>query len=207
MRVGIVEDDHIIRRLIRNFLATREDIEEVVDAESMEAFLALQEEAPHFDVILSDIGLPGMNGIEGIRILKDRIPSCEILMLTVYSDNDNIFKSLCAGASGYLLKSAPLNEVYDAVTGVVNGDVPMSPGIAREVLKYFSRRDKKPQGSLSASEISVVECLVEGLSYKMIADRLGISMNTVKFHLKNIYRKLHVNSKSEVVAKHLRGEI
>ena len=209
MRIGIVEDDDVIRRLISDFLSTREDLDEVVDAGSMEEFFVLQEQGPDFDVILSDIGLPGMSGIDGIRELKNRMPDCEILMLTVYKDNDNIFKSLCAGASGYLLKSSPLSEIYEAVKGVVDGDVPMTPSIAREVLRYFNRREKSSKGSLSSSELSVVECLVDGMSYKMImiADRLGISLNTVKFHLKNIYRKLHVNSKAEVIAKHLRGEI
>lgn len=207
MRVGIVEDDAVIRKLIANYLANQTDISEVVDAGSMEEFLQAQEVSPHFDVILSDIGLPGMSGIEGIRELKSRIPKCEILMLTVYRDNDKIFQSLCAGASGYLLKSTRLPEIYTSVKGVLEGDVPMTASIAREVLNYFNRKAKAPKGNLSSTELSIVECLVEGLSYKMIADRQGISLNTVKFHLKNIYKKLHVHSKGEVIAKHLRGEI
>jgi DNA-binding NarL/FixJ family response regulator len=161
------------------------------------------------DVILMDIGLPGMSGISGMRLIKDGHPDADIIMLTVYNDWQKIFDSLCAGASGYLLKNTPLAEIKKAIESVHCGGAAMSPEIARKVMEYFSPKHEpsKPESFLTPKEKEIVIGLVDGLSYKMIANRMSLSIDTIRFHIKNIYRKLQVNSKAEIISKSLRGEI
>ena len=161
------------------------------------------------DVVLMDIGLPGMSGIDGIRIIKDQHPDIDIIMLTVYHDSHKIFNSLCAGASGYLLKNTPLEEIKNSIETLHDGGAPMSPQIARKVIQYFQPGKKllQKKSPLTPKEKEIVVGLVDGLSYKMIADRMDISIETVRYHIKNIYQKLHVHSKAEVISKSLRGEI
>ncbi len=164
------------------------------------------------DVLLMDIGLPGMNGIEGIKETKKIIPELTILVLTVYEENDLIFDALCAGASGYLVKKTPPSKLLEAIQEAYEGGAPMSSHIARKVIDFFSRRDgllqQKKQASpsseqyiLTPREKEILSGLVEGNSFKTIADSLFISIETVRFHFRNIYRKLHVHSQSEAVAK------
>lgn len=157
------------------------------------------------DLVLSDIGLPGMDGISGIRILKERHPDLLILMLTVYDDNERIFDALCAGACGYLLKKTPWPKLAEALKEAVEGGSPMSPEVARRVISLF--REIKPPKSdyeLTPHEVRLLRMLVEGHSYKTAATELNVSVNTIKFHLRHIYDKLHVHTKSEAVAKALR---
>jgi DNA-binding NarL/FixJ family response regulator len=157
------------------------------------------------DLVLSDIGLPGMDGISGIRILKERYPDLLILMLTVYDDNERIFDALCAGACGYLLKKTPWPKLAEALKEAVEGGSPMSPEVARRVISLF--REIKPPKSdyeLTPHEVRLLRMLVEGHSYKTAAAELNVSVNTIKFHLRHIYDKLHVHTKSEAVAKALR---
>jgi DNA-binding NarL/FixJ family response regulator len=153
--------------------------------------------------------LPGMSGIEGIRILKDRFPAVTSLAFSVYDDDDNIFDALCAGASGYLLKNTPPARLLEGLREVVSGGSPMSPEVARKVIKLF--RDFRPPSRahhrLTPQETEIVKLLVEGHSYKTAAAELGISINTVSFHLRNVYEKLQVHSKSEAVSKALRDRI
>ncbi len=152
--------------------------------------------------------MPGISGINGIKILKHDYPGINIIMLTVYNDSTRIFNSLCAGASGYLLKNTPLEEIKKAIEELDSGGAPMSPEIARKVIEYFNpKKTNNYQSALTSKENEIVNLMVDGLSYKMIADRMGISIDTVRFHIKNIYRKLHVNSKGEVISKSLKGEI
>jgi DNA-binding NarL/FixJ family response regulator len=158
------------------------------------------------DLVLSDIGLPGMDGISGIRILRERYPSLLFLMLTVYDDNERIFDALCAGACGYLLKKTPWPKLVEALQEAVGGGSPMSPEVARRVISLF-REIKPPQEAdyeLTPHEVRLLRMLVEGHSYKTAAAELNVSVNTIKFHLRHIYDKLHVHSKSEAVAKALR---
>lgn len=158
------------------------------------------------DVVLSDIGLPGMDGISGIRLLKERHPNLLVLMLTVYDDNERIFDALCAGACGYLLKKTPWPKLVEALKEVVEGGSPMSPEVARRVISLF-REIKPPQKAnyeLTPHEVRLLRMLVEGHSYKTAAAQLSVSVNTIKFHLRHIYDKLHVHTKSEAVAKALR---
>jgi DNA-binding NarL/FixJ family response regulator len=158
------------------------------------------------DIVLSDIGLPGMNGIDGIRILKERHPALLILMLTVYDDNERIFDALCAGACGYLLKKTPSHKLIEALKEAMEGGSPMSPEVARRVISLF-REVRPPARSdyeLTPHETRLLGMLVEGHSYKTAASELGVSLNTIKFHLRHIYDKLQVHTKSEAVAKALR---
>ncbi|HEX3248692.1 MAG TPA: response regulator transcription factor [Pyrinomonadaceae bacterium] len=157
------------------------------------------------DLVLCDIGLPGMDGISGIKILKEQCPDLLILMLTVYDDNERIFDALCAGACGYLLKKTPWPKLIEALKDAVEGGSPMSPEVARRVISLF-REIKPPQTDyeLTPHEVRLLRMLVEGHSYKTAAVELSVSVNTIKFHLRHIYDKLHVHTKSEAVAKALR---
>jgi DNA-binding NarL/FixJ family response regulator len=149
-----------------------------------------------------------MSGIEGIGIIKEKYPEIEIIMLTVYHDSHKIFDSLKAGASGYLLKHTSLPEIKESIQKLAAGGAPMSPQIARKVIQHFNKPDKKEtESDLTPREQDIVNGLVDGLSYKLIADRFDISIDTVRAHIRNIYKKLHVNSKAEVITKSLRGEI
>lgn len=154
------------------------------------------------DVVLMDIGLPGKSGIECVRAIKELHPALQIVMQTVYSDDDKIFESLRAGAVGYILKKTPTVKVLQAISDAFAGGAPMSGEIARRVLTYFQRpRQEDEISTLSSREVEVLESLVEGHSYKIIAEKLFVSVHTVRFHLHNIYEKLHVSSRAEAVAK------
>jgi len=161
------------------------------------------------DTVLTDIGLPGMSGIDGIRILRERFPDLPILALTVYNDDDKVFQALCAGASGYLLKNTPPARLLDSIREVLDGGAPMSPEVARRVIRLF--RDFRPPDHadyhLTAQETELLKLLVEGHHAKTAAKEMGNSTNTVSFHLKNIYAKLQVHSKTEAVAKALRERL
>jgi DNA-binding NarL/FixJ family response regulator len=161
------------------------------------------------DVILTDLGLPGMSGIEGIRILKERHPQVPIVALTVYDDDDDIFDALCAGAAGYLLKDTQPARLLECLHEVHSGGAPMSPEVARRVIELFRefRPPARASHHLTPTETELLKLLVEGHHYKTAAAELGISINTVSFHLRNIYEKLQVHSKSEAVAKALRERI
>jgi len=161
------------------------------------------------DVILTDIGLPGMSGIEGIRILKQRHPDVPIVALTVYDDEEEIFDALCAGASGYLLKDTQPARLLECLKEVISGGAPMSPEVARRVIKLFRefRPPDRAGHNLTPAETELLKLIVEGHNYKTAAAELGISINTVSFHLRNIYEKLQVHSKTEAVAKALRQRI
>jgi len=161
------------------------------------------------EVILVDISLPGMSGIEGIPLLKQLYHEASVLVLTIYDDDDRIFSALCAGASGYLLKKTPPARLLEAMKEAVQGGSPMSPEVARRVITLF--RDFRPPEQadcdLTPHEVRLLKLLAEGHNYKTAAAELGVSVNTVSFHMKRIYEKLHVHSKSEAVAKALRSRI
>ena len=161
------------------------------------------------DVVLSDIGLPGMSGIEGIRILKEKYPDLIILVLTVYDDNEKIFDALCAGASGYLLKHTEPSQLISSVKEAVSGGAPMSPEVASKVIKLFRevRPPEKVDYDLTPHETRLLKLLVEGHNYVTAAEELKISYNTIKFHVRNIYDKLQVHSKSEAVAIAMRDRL
>ncbi len=207
-KIGIIEDNKKIRQLIQRYLDMQDGMECSIAVESVEEMLEYLDSYSKPDVLLMDIQLPGMSGIEGMKVFKEKFPEIEIIMLTVYHDSHKIFDSLKAGASGYLLKHTSLPEIKEAIDLLLSGGAPMSPQIARKVITHFNESgQKKSESNLTAREQDIVNGLVDGLSYKMIADRLNISIDTVRAHIRNMYKKLHVNSKAEVIAKSLRGEL
>ena len=207
--VAIVEDNEKIRSLIQRYLDMQDSLSCKAAMESVEDMLEYLKENSPPNVMLMDIQLPGMSGIEGIGIIKETYPEIEIIMLTVYHDSHKIFDSLKAGASGYLLKHTSLPEIKESIENLAEGGAPMSPQIARKVIQHFNEpgQKQKKESDLTPREQDIVNGLVDGLSYKLIADRFDISIDTVRAHIRNIYKKLHVNSKAEVITKSLRGEI
>jgi len=206
--VAIVEDDVVIREGITEYLESQENMICIAAKPSVEHFLAVLNEQTVPDVILMDIGLPGMSGISGMKLITEKYPSVSIIMFTVYNDSHKIFESLCAGASGYLLKNTSFPEMKQAIEIIHAGGSMMSPPIARKVMEHFhAGRKKKVSSPLTGKEKEIVQGLVDGLSYKMIADTASISIETVRTHIKNIYKKLHVHCKADVIRKSLSGEI
>lgn len=160
-------------------------------------------------IVLSDIGLPGIDGIQGIRLLKERYPQLQLLMLTIYDDDDRIFDALCAGACGYLLKSTPPARLLESLKEAASGGAPMSPEVARRVITLFREiRPPEPSGEdLTPHEKRLLKLITAGHNYSTAAAELNVSYNTIKFHMRHIYEKLQVHSKSEAVAKALRSRL
>jgi DNA-binding NarL/FixJ family response regulator len=208
INVGIVEDVRPLRDGFRALIDGTEGFHCTGAFRSMEEALdKIKSAVPN--VLLADIGLPGMNGIEGVRRLKQSFPSLTVLMLTVYDDDDRVFSALCAGACGYLLKKTPPARLLDSIKEAVSGGAPMTPEIARRVVRLF--RQVRPPGkadyNLTPHELRLLKLLVEGHNYKTAAAELRVSVNTICFHIKSIYEKLQVHSKSEAVAKALRNRL
>lgn len=206
--VATIED----RREIREGLATL--IDETPGFRCVGRYRSMEEALDGFrnhpaDLSLVDIELPGMSGLEGIRILREHYPAMLLLMLTVYDDDERIFEALCAGACGYLLKKTPPQRLLESLHDAVNGGAPMSPDVARRVIRIF--RDvcppEKAEYDLTPHEVRLLKLMVEGHSYKSAANILRVSSHTVSFHLRHIYEKLEVHSKSEAVAKALRSRL
>ena len=161
------------------------------------------------DVILMDIEMPGINGIEAVKMVKQKFPKINVMMQTAFENDENVFAAICAGASGYILKNTPPARILECIVEVYQGGSPMSPSVARKVLGFLQKpkeEEKKKEVlteeyNLSAREKEVLACLVKGMSYKMIAESCTISYETVRSHMKNIYDKLHVASMTEAVAK------
>lgn len=206
IKLAIIEDDIEVLTDLESYFRSQPEFSLVFGARSVENFFK-RERGAEFDIVLTDIGLPGMSGIEGIKLIKQKMAETDVVMITVFKDSDKVFQSLCAGASGYILKGDSLQEIKNSILTIVEGGSYMSPAIARKVVEYFNPRHKKIKSLLTPKEDQIVKYLVDGLSYKLIADRLLISIDTVRFHIRNIYSKLQVNSKSEVILKSLRGEI
>lgn len=207
-RVAIVEDQREIRDGLRYFIDNTPGFSCVGAFESVEA--ALRALAPDtVDVVLMDLALPGMSGIDGIRAFKSREDAVKLVALTVYEDDRRIFEALCAGASGYLLKKTPPPRLFECLREVVAGGAPMSPEVAGRVVALF--REFRPTAladhHLTPHELRLLALLTEGHGYKSAAELLGSSVNTVAFHMKSIYTKLQVHSKSEAVAKALRHRL
>lgn len=204
-KVAIVEDDALIREELAKLINRAHGFRclgTYADAET--ALVDIPRQKP--DVVLMDINLPGMTGIECVRSLKLSLPSVQIIMLTVYDEVGQLFKSLMAGACGYLLKRTPPDKLLQAITEAQLGGAPMTRKIARKVVQYFYQLDAvSPEtGILSKREQETLALLAEGFRYKEIADKMGISLNTVREYVHSIYQKLHVSSRMEAVLKYQR---
>jgi DNA-binding NarL/FixJ family response regulator len=208
IKVAIVEDHKRTRELLATLIGATPGYRTVGQFIKMEDALArFASELP--DVALLDIDLPGMSGIEGVREIRARQLPMQILMLTVYADNDHVFEAVCAGASGYLLKDTPPAKLLEAIRELHDGGAPMSPEIARKVVTMFQKvaPPKRQECQLSTRELEILKLLADGHSYKTAAYSLTLSLDTIRFHIRNIYEKLHVHSKSEAVLKALRSGI
>jgi DNA-binding NarL/FixJ family response regulator len=207
IHVAIVEDNNTIREGLSSLINNTEGFSCVGTYGDCESFL-VELEFNEIDVVLMDIGLPGMNGIEGVKRAKKINPDVNILMLTIYEENEVVFEALCAGACGYLVKKTPPSKLIDAIKDIYAGGSPMSSSIARKVITTFqtNRRDntEESQFELSNREKEVLNQLAIGSNYNEIAGNLFISVDTVRHHIRNIYKKLHVHSQSEAVAKAIR---
>ncbi|PYS71836.1 MAG: DNA-binding response regulator [Acidobacteria bacterium] len=208
MKVALVEDLREIREGLTALINGTHGYKCVGSYFNMESALdRIGDDVPH--VILTDIGLPGMSGIQGIEILRVRFPDIPILALTVYDNDNKIFDALCAGASGYLLKNTAPARLLESIKEAAEGGAPMSPEVARRVVRLF-REFRPPESAayrLTTQETELLKLLIEGHHKKTAAREMGISTNTVSFHLKNIYLKLQVHSKTEAVAKALRERL
>lgn len=206
--VSIVEDNEQLRATLTRLIGRAEGFQCLGDYGSAEeALQAIPQNPPN--VVLMDINLPGMNGVECVRQLKQLTPSTQVVMLTAYEDTENIFNSLAAGASGYLLKRSKSAEILEAIRDVQNGGSPMTTHIARKVVQSFQGSTRAPATAEPAEELSpreqeVLDLLSQGFMYKEISDKLGISFETVRTYIRRIYEKLHVRTRTEAVAKALR---
>ena len=208
IRVAIIEDERDIRECLCLLVNGTDGYTCTGSYRTMEEALEkIPGQMP--DVVLSDIGLPGMNGIEGVRILRKRHPALLLLMLTIHDDDERIFDAICAGACGYLLKKTPPARLLDSLREAVAGGAPMSPEVARRVIALFRevRPPDRADYHLTPHETRLLKLFVEGHNYKTAAAELRVSVNTVNFHVRSIYDKLQVHSRSEAVAKALRNRL
>lgn len=201
IRLLIYEDNDKLRQSLELFFSSMEDLE------LCGSYSNCRDVRSHInrckpDVVLMDIDMPGMDGIKGVSLVKEVMPELNVLMYTVFDDDQRIFNSLAAGANGYLLKTATPAQLYDAICDINTGGSPMSPGIARRVLDSFHRREPMaPKTDLTAREKEILQMLTKGYTYKRISAECNITIDTTRTHIKNIYTKLHVNCGTEAVAK------
>lgn len=209
VRVAIFEDEHLTREMLKDLVNSASNM--VCTGAYADAHdLIRKVESAEPSVILMDIEMPGINGIEAVRIIKENFPAIHIIMQTVHDDDDKIFQSICAGASGYLIKGIPAARILEALNEALLGGSPFSPGVASRIIDQFRKQSVPAEIDsikLSDREHEILQFMVNGMSNKMIADRCFISSNTVKFHIRNIYEKLRVNSKSSAVAQALKRKL
>ncbi len=206
IRVGVIEDQPALRSALSQLFSNSDGFVCTRAYGSVEeALQGLSDQLP--DVLLVDLGLPGMTGMEGIRVIHSRWPAIALLTLTVHEENSFIFDSLCAGADGYLLKNTQPNELLRCVQDAIQGGAPMSPGIAKKVITLFRKVRPAPEEAheLTPHEHRILKLLASGENYKTSANILGVSVNTISYHVRSIYRKLHVHSRGDDVAKALRS--
>jgi DNA-binding NarL/FixJ family response regulator len=207
IRVMIVEDDRAVREGLSLIINGTPGYVCVGTFASVEEALRSRGEQPH--VMLLDINLPGVSGSEGVKLFRDRYPALQVLMLTVYAEQEKVFESICNGAAGYLLKKTPPARLLEAIREAHEGGAPMSPEIARKVINLFRRSAAATSADyhLTPQETRLLKLLSDGYSYQAAAGQLNISINTVRNYIRSIYEKLHVNSKSEAVSKALRQHL
>jgi DNA-binding NarL/FixJ family response regulator len=206
IKVALVEDDEGIRSSLAALIRRASNLRLAGDYPDAETALQEIPRKPP-DVVLMDINLPGLNGVECVRQLKLNLPEVQVLMLTVYEDSDSLFNSLKAGASGYLLKRTVPTKLLEAIRDVHMGGSPMTPQLARRLVQFFSNpaSGQAAVSKLTAGEKEFLDQLARGYAYKEIADRMKISIDTVRSYVRTVYEKLHVHSRTEAVVKYLRG--
>jgi DNA-binding NarL/FixJ family response regulator len=204
--VGLVEDDRAARKGLAQLIDGTPGFDCVGDWMSVEAALA-DESAKSPDVLLVDVDLPGRSGSEAVPELRARFPGATVVMHTVFDDDDRLFEAICNGASGYLSKGTPPARILEAIREAADGGAPLSPSVARRMVSLFRGKaaPRGPDSSLTAREIELLTLLAEGHSYRAAAEALGVSINTVRKHVRCIYEKLHVHSKSAAVSKAIRA--
>ena len=207
MKIAIFEDNLKFRESLEFIIVTTDGMELCGSFEDTHR-LSQRMEALKPDVVLMDINIPGKNGIEAVKEIKEHFPSIKVCMQTVFEDEDKVFASLCAGASGYILKSSPPDKILQAIREVADGGAFFTPSVAKKVLFNFQQQPQHAEYiQLTEKEKEVLKLLVDGLSYKMIAEKVGVSFHTIHTHIKHIYDKMHVNSKGEAVAKAIKGRL
>jgi len=208
-RISMIEDNTLIRDNVMRFIGFHEEFEVCEVFGSVESFIHKLAIDPNWnaDILLLDIGLPGKSGLEAIPELRKRIPELDIIMLTTYEEEDMILKALCSGACSYISKKASLEDIVEAIRIVVRGGSYMSPSVAREIVQHLMGGRVSKATILSDRQKEILELLIDGKSYATIAKELFISVETVRSHIKNMYRTLEVNNKAEAIAMYLKGQI
>lgn len=208
-KISIIEDNKVIRDNVSKFIGFHEEFEVTMVHPSVESFFRALDIDPRLttDIILLDIGLPGMSGIEALPYIFERLPEVNVVMLTTYEEEDVILKALCSGACSYISKKASLPEIVDALRIVVNGGSYMSPSIAREIVNHLMGGRVSKASILSDRQKEILEMLVDGKSYGTISEKLFISVETVRSHIKKMYKVLQVNNKTEAITKYMKGQI
>ena len=208
IRVAIIEDDRIMREGLGMLIGGTPGYRCIGTYRSIENALAADLQIRP-DVVLLDIDLPGISGSDGVHVLKQKFPAVQVVMLTVYADQDRVFQSICNGACGYLLKETPPAKLLESISEAHQGGAPMSPEIARKVVSVFQKTGPpaKADTPLTAKEVRLLQLLADGFGYEGAAQNMNISVNTVRNYIRSIYEKLHVHSKSEAVSKAFRNRI
>ena len=207
MNIAIVEDHKVIREGLEKYFKSLPEFTCDIVVDSVEELLKNISKSPELEVVLLDINLPGMTGIEGIHHIRHQYPNVSIIMLTIYKDDKHVFDSLKAGADGYLLKNTPLKTIKTGLLQIMEGGAPISPIVAKKVISFFNPQKRiKQKGfeELTPREIEVLQSMSDGLAAKNIAHKLFVTIDTIRFHTKNIYKKLHVNTKLAAVKKYLK---
>lgn len=204
IRVALVEDNISYLKAMQALIGSQQDMLLVYTAENLQELKALYHSEP--EIIIMDIDLPDRSGIEGVRLIKEELPSAGIFMLTVFEDEEKIFNSIKAGAQGYLLKKDPPEKIIEAIKAIYNGESMMNGRIARKLLDYFNRKENDrikqfEEYNLTRREKEILQLLIDGKSYKYIADSCSISMHTLFSHTRNVYNKLNIHSRAEIAAK------
>ena len=209
IKISIIEDNKVIRDNVSKFISFHEEFELAAICDSATFFLhtSIINPSNQTHILLLDIGLPGINGLDAIPLILKKIPDINIVMLTTYEEEDVILKALCAGACSYISKKASLEEIVEALRIVANGGSYMSPSIAREIVNHLMGGRVSKATILTDRQKDILEKLVDGKSYQTIASELFISVETVRTHIKKLYKVLHVNNKTEAITQYMRGHI
>ena len=205
-RLAFIEDDISIRESLKIYIESQTQIDVIKSSGSVEEFLTLNFKNDP-EILLLDIGLPGMSGVEGIPLIKSKYPDIDIIMLTTFEEQDVIFAALCAGACSYISKRTSLAKIVEALYIVDAGGSYMSPTIAKKIAQFFMAQPKKKESILSQRQLEIVNHIVTGLSYKEIAEQCFISINTVRTHIKNIYSQLEIHSKAVLIKRYNEGNL